>query len=108
MLLSENRFKLLAKTNKEGFEKLLEEAQKDVWHRWNLYQSIAGMGADQTCGIRYRPLNFNAPVRLIRQGRFLLPGIHEKQTMNISGRGLLFRPAIQPRKQASRASTFPS
>lgn len=73
VLLSENRFKLLAKTNKEGFEKLLEEAQKDVWHRWNLYQSIAGMGADQTCGIRYRPLNFNAPVRLIRQGRFLLP-----------------------------------
>ena len=46
-LLSENRFKLLAKTNKEGFEKLLEEAQKDVWHRWNLYQSIAGMGADK-------------------------------------------------------------
>lgn len=47
VLLSENRFKLLAKTNKEGFEKLLEEAQKDVWHRWNLYQSIAGMGADK-------------------------------------------------------------
>ena len=47
VLLSENRFKLLAKTNKEGFEKLLEEAQKDVWHRWNLYQSIAGMGSDK-------------------------------------------------------------
>lgn len=48
VLLSENRFKLLAKTNKEGFEKLLEEAQKDVWHRWNLYQSIANMGADKS------------------------------------------------------------
>ena len=46
VLLSENRFKLLAKTNKEGFEKLLEEAQKDVWHRWNLYQSFAGSASD--------------------------------------------------------------
>lgn len=47
VLLTENRFKLLAKTNKEEFDALVEQAQWDVWHRWNLYQSIAKMGMDK-------------------------------------------------------------
>lgn len=47
VLLSENRFKLLAKTNKEEFENLLEQAQKDVWRRWNLYQNMAAMPVEK-------------------------------------------------------------
>ncbi len=47
VLLTENRFKLLAKTNPEEFEKLVQDAQNDVWHRWNLYQSISKMGMDK-------------------------------------------------------------
>lgn len=47
-LLSENRFKLLAKTNKEDFEKLLELAQRDVNRRWALYKSMSEMDLGQS------------------------------------------------------------
>lgn len=47
VLLSENRFKLLAKTNKEEFENLLDQAQKDVWRRWKLYQNMAAMPVEK-------------------------------------------------------------
>lgn len=46
-LLGENRFKLLAKTNKANFERLLELETQDIARRWNLYQAIAKMGSDK-------------------------------------------------------------
>ncbi len=46
-LLGENRFKLLAKTNKANFERLLELESQDIARRWNLYQAIAKMGSDK-------------------------------------------------------------
>lgn len=46
-LLGENRFKLLAKTNKANFERLLELERQDISRRWNLYQAIAKMGSDK-------------------------------------------------------------
>ncbi|MEG2809053.1 MAG: pyruvate:ferredoxin (flavodoxin) oxidoreductase [Akkermansia sp.] len=46
-LLSENRFRLLAKNNKDGFESLLDLAQKDVDRRWSFYRSLSELGKDE-------------------------------------------------------------
>ena len=46
-LLTENRFRLLAKNNKEHFETLVDKAQQDAIHRWNMYKALADMGSDK-------------------------------------------------------------
>jgi pyruvate-ferredoxin/flavodoxin oxidoreductase len=40
-LLSENRFKMLTKSQPEQARKLFEQAQHDVQARWRLYESLA-------------------------------------------------------------------
>lgn len=47
-LLSENRFRLLAKNNKAEFDSLLDLAQKDVDRRWSFYKSLAEMSRGET------------------------------------------------------------
>ena len=42
-LLTENRFKLLAKANKANFDRLLDLATADIAHRWRLYQALAAI-----------------------------------------------------------------
>ena len=42
-LLSENRFRLLAKNNKDHFDELVEKAQKDAQHRWNMYKALSDL-----------------------------------------------------------------
>ena len=39
----ENRFKMLAKTNKANFEKLLALEEQDIQRRWRLYQALAAI-----------------------------------------------------------------
>ncbi|MBR2143921.1 MAG: hypothetical protein IJ956_00175, partial [Akkermansia sp.] len=39
----ENRFKMLAKTNKANFEKLLALEEQDIKRRWRLYQALAAI-----------------------------------------------------------------
>ena len=39
----ENRFKMLAKTNKANFEKLLALEEQDIARRWRLYQALAAI-----------------------------------------------------------------
>ncbi len=46
-LLTENRFRLLAKNNREQFDSLVDKAQQDVLHRWNVYKALADMGSDK-------------------------------------------------------------
>ncbi len=46
-LLGENRYRLLAKTNKAGFERLIALEQSDIRHRWNLYQAISKMDIEE-------------------------------------------------------------
>lgn len=40
-LLGENRYRLLAKTNKANFDRLIELEKKDIQHRWKLYQAMS-------------------------------------------------------------------
>ncbi len=42
-LLSENRFRLLAKNNKANFDKLLDMEAADIARRWRLYQALASI-----------------------------------------------------------------
>ena len=42
-LLTENRFKLLAKANKANFDRLLDLETADIAHRWRLYQALAAI-----------------------------------------------------------------
>ncbi len=42
-LLGENRFRLLAKNNKENFDRLLDLEAADIKRRWRLYQALAGI-----------------------------------------------------------------
>ncbi|MBR2125857.1 MAG: 4Fe-4S binding protein, partial [Akkermansia sp.] len=42
-LLAENRFRLLAKSNKANFDKLLDMEAADIARRWRLYQALAGI-----------------------------------------------------------------
>src|SRR5690606_16639510 len=40
----ETRYKMLTKTHPELAKKLIDEAQKDVENRWNMYQQLASDG----------------------------------------------------------------
>ncbi len=42
-LLGENRFRQLAKTNKENFDRLLDLEAQDIKRRWRLYQALAAI-----------------------------------------------------------------
>ena len=42
-LLSENRFRLLAKNNKANFDRLIALEAEDIRHRWRLYQALAAI-----------------------------------------------------------------
>lgn len=42
-LLQENRFRLLAKNNKDNFERLIELEENDIKRRWRLYQALAAI-----------------------------------------------------------------
>ena len=42
-LLGENRFRLLAKNNKEHFDQLIALEESDIKRRWRLYQSLAAI-----------------------------------------------------------------
>ncbi len=44
-LLTENRFRLLQKNNKAGFDALVDLAKRDVDRRWNFYKSLSDMHA---------------------------------------------------------------
>lgn len=44
-LMTENRFKLLAKNNQVGFDKLLDLAQTDMERRWGFYKALSDISS---------------------------------------------------------------
>ena len=49
-LLQENRFRLLAKNNKDNFERLIELEEGDIKRRWRLYQALAAIDYSEPAG----------------------------------------------------------
>ena len=45
----EARFAVLARTNHEESERLLDLAQQDIDNRWNYYEQLAGVERSVTC-----------------------------------------------------------